>query len=194
MNNCPNPGPHQNWIYQPSNTYFFLGDQNASYYIFPYEVDLETEIMIKGRYPFARHFSFHIASLPSRRTVDSVAGRELLPDPRSTNPFLPGANWDATNRNNTLKIRFTAPPDGSNHFVPGAGNNVIYAGTLENGEPNRVGLIVLRIYVPSLGYDKTGGVGLPLITYCPAKKDKGHQNHAYAKNKKVISLLQGFQI
>jgi hypothetical protein len=28
-------------------------------------------------------------------------------------------------RNYTLKIRFTAPPDGSSHFVPGAGNKII---------------------------------------------------------------------
>lgn len=170
----PNPGPHQNWIYQPSNTYFFLVDQNAGYYTFPYEVDPKNEIVIRGRYPYARYFTFNIASIPSHRLVDSVVGSELIPDPGSTNPFLPGANWDATNRNYTLKIRFTAPPEGSNHFVPGAGNNVIYAGTLENGEPNRFGLIILRIYVPSIGYDKTGGVDLPFITYSPGKKDKGH--------------------
>lgn len=120
------PGPHQNWIYQPSNSYFFLGDQNASYYIFPYEVNPETEIVIKGRYPYARHFSITIANSPTHRLVDSVAGREIIPDPGSTNPFIPGANWDAPNRNYTLKIRFTAPPNGSDHFVPAAGNNVIY--------------------------------------------------------------------
>jgi hypothetical protein len=170
----PNPGPHQNWIYQPSNTYFFLGDQNASYYTFPYEVDPKIEIVIRGRYPYARYFTFNIASIPSHRLVDSVVGSELIPDPGSTNPFLPGANWDAINRNYTLKIRFTAPPEGSNHFVPGAGNNVIYAGTLENGEPNRFGLIILRIYVPSIGYDKTGGVDLPFITYSPG----GHRTHS----------------
>lgn len=175
----PSPGPHQNWIYQPSNTYFFLGDQNASYYTFPYEVDPKTEIVIRGRYPYARYFTYNIASIPSHRLVDSVVGSELIPDPGSTNPFLPGANWDATNRNYTLKIRFTAPPEGSTHFVPGAGNNVIYAGTLENGEPNRFGLIILRIYVPSLGFDKTGGVDLPYITYSTEKKDNRHR--AYFK-------------
>jgi hypothetical protein len=181
MSECLTPGPHQNWIYQPSNSYFFLGDQNASYYIFPYEVNPKNEIIIKGRFPYVRHFSFTVANTPTHRLVDSVAGRELIPDPGSTNPFLSGANWDATNRNYTLKIRFTAPPDGSNHFVPSAGNNVIYAGTLENGAPNRFGLIILRIYVPSIGYDKTGGVDLPFITYCSAIQEKEYHNNSCLK-------------
>jgi hypothetical protein len=181
MNNCPNPGPHQNWIYQPSNTYFLLGDHNANYYIFPYEVDHKTEIVIKGQYPYARHFSLNVAG-QFNLAVESAAGRELLPDPGSTNPFLPGANWNAKNRNYTLKIRFTSPPHGSNKFVPAPGNNVIYADTLENGQPNRRGFIVLRIYVESIGYeDKTGGVGLPFITYCPAKKEKDHRIHSFDK-------------
>ncbi|MDE5414255.1 hypothetical protein [Alkalihalobacterium chitinilyticum] len=184
--NGPIPGPHQNWIYQPSNSYFFLGDHNASYYTFPYEVDPKTEIVIRGRYPYARYFTFNIASIPSHRLVDSVVGRELIPDPGSTNPFMPGANWDATNRNYTLRIRFTAPPEGSNHFVPGAGNNVIYAGTFKNGEPNRFGMIVLRIYVPSIGYDKTGGVDLPFITYS-SEKDKGHRTHCNFESSSLYS-------
>lgn len=163
--NVPHPGPHQNWIYQPSDTYFFLGDHNASYYIFPYEADPTTEIVIRGRYPYARYFTFNVANIPTHRLVDAIVGRDLIPDPGSTNPFFPGGNWDATNRNYTLKIRFTEPPEGSNLFVPDAGNNVIYAGTLESGAPNRTGFIILRIYVPSIGYDKTGGVDLPFITY-----------------------------
>ncbi|WHY91655.1 hypothetical protein QNK12_29330 [Neobacillus cucumis] len=176
MNNCPNPGPHQDWIHQPSNTYFLLGDYNANYNIYPYEVDPEIKIVIKGQYPYARYFSFNIAG-QFNLGVGSVVDRELLPDPGSTNPFLPGANWDAKNRNYALKIRFTAPPNGSDPFVPGAGNNIMYAGTLANGMPTKRGFITYRVYVPSIGYDTTGGVGLPFITYCPVKMDKRHQPH-----------------
>ena len=39
------------------------------------------------------------------------------------------------------RIRFTAPPEGSNHFVPGAGNNVVYTGTLKNGS-DRFGILL----------------------------------------------------
>jgi hypothetical protein len=176
MNNCPNPGPHQNWIHQPSNTYFVLGDYNASYNIFPYEVNPENEIVIKGQYPYARYFSFNIAG-EFNLAVTTVVDHQLIPDPGSTNPFLPGANWDAKNRNYTLKIRFTTPPNGSDHFVPGAGNNIIYAGTLANGTPHRRGFIIYRVYVPSISYDTTGGVGLPIITYCPVKKDDRPHYH-----------------
>lgn len=191
----PTPGSHQNWIYQPSNSFYFTADQNASYYFFPYEVDPKNDIVIKGRYPYARYFSFHITGIPFLQFVGSVLGRELIPDPGSTNPFLPGADWDATSRNYTLKVRFTAPPEGSNHFLPAAGNNVIYAGSLENGEPNRYGgAIFLRIYVPSIGYDQTGGVELPFITYCNAKHDKGHQTHSKFKKQESSCLFsEGFK-
>ncbi|WP_093054206.1 hypothetical protein [Salipaludibacillus aurantiacus] len=156
-------------------------------------MDADTDIVIKGRFPYVRHFSFTVANSPTHRLVDSVAGREFIPDPGSTNPFLPGANWGAQNRNYTLKVRFTNPPEESNHFVPGAGNNVIYAGTLENGEPNRPGgLIILRVYVPSIGYDKTGGVDLPFITYCPAKKGKRHLSSSYAEKQEGYYHSEGF--
>lgn len=103
--------------------------------------------------------------------IATAPDRVLVPDPGSTNPFLPGADLNADNRNYTIKIRSTPPPQGSEHFVPEAGNNTFYAGTLKDGASNRFGFIGFRIYVPSIGYDKAGGVGLPKITYCAAKKD-----------------------
>lgn len=99
---------------------------------------------------------------------------------------MPGADWNADNRNYTVKIRFTAPPQGSDHFVPEAGNNTFYAGTLKDGSPNKVGLIGYRIYVPSISYDKLGGVGLPKITYCAAEKDCRNTNIAGTVNKTTL--------
>lgn len=58
-------GPNQKWIHQPSNTYLFLVDYNASYNIFPYEVNPETEVVIKGQYPYARYFSFNVIGEPT---------------------------------------------------------------------------------------------------------------------------------
>lgn len=167
------PGTPQHWIHQPSDSYLFRGDHHCSYNIFPYEVDPENEMVIHGRYPYAAYFSITVIG-ELNLFVASAVDHELMPDPGSTNPFLPGANWDAKNRSYTLKVRFTAPPEGSDHFIPGAGNNIIYAGTLTNGAPNRHGLVVLRIYAASIGYDKkTGGVGFPAITYCAARPYPG---------------------
>ena len=104
--------------------------------------------------------------------IATAPDRVLIPDPGNTNPFLPGANWNTDNRNYTIKIRSTPPPQSSEHFIPEAGNNTFYAGTLKDSTPNKFGLIGIRIYVPSIGHDKTGGVGLPKITYCTAKKDR----------------------
>ncbi|MBV7272828.1 hypothetical protein I6U48_07865 [Clostridium sp. PL3] len=160
----------QKWIQQPSNSLLMLGDFNANYYVFPYEVNPDIEIVIKGQFPYARYMSFTLAGQIDT-VIATASDRMLIPDPGSTNPFLPGADWNADNRNYTIKIRSTAPPQGSDHFVPEAGNNTLYAGTLKDGTPNRFGLIGLRIYVPSIGYDQTGGVGLPKITYCAAKKN-----------------------
>lgn len=193
MTKCPTPGPHQKWTHLASDTYLLRADHNCSYNTFPYVVDQEMEIVIKGRYPYARYFSFEVTD-QVHRFVASAVDSKLIPDPGSTNPFLPGANWDAKNRNYTLKIRFTAPPEGSDHFVPGAGNNIIYAGTLPNGAPNIQGLIILRIYAASIGYDeKTGGVGFPIITYCAARQHKGHRAHSSLEKQENNLFSVGFQ-
>jgi len=147
-----------------------LGDFNANYYVFPYEVDPYIVIVIKGKFPYARYMSFTLAGQLDN-VITTAPDKALIPDPGSTTPFLPCADWNANNRNYTIKIRSTPPPKGSEHFVPEAGNNTFYAGTLKDGTPNKWGLIGLRIYVPSIGYDKTGGVGLPKITYCAAKNN-----------------------
>lgn len=175
----------QKWIYQPSDSLLMLGDFNANYYVFPYEVDPDTEIVIKGQFPYVRYMSFTLIGQVDT-IIATAPDQALIPDPGSTNPFLPGADWNADNRNYTIKICPTAPPQGSQHFVPEAGNNTFYAGTLKDGSPNKFGLIGLRIYVPSLGYDKTGGVGLPKITYCSAKNNCRKTNISGALEKNVL--------
>lgn len=147
-----------------------LGDFNANYYAFPYKVNPDVEIVIKGQFPYARYISFTLSGQLDN-VITTAPDKALIPDPGSTNPFLPCTNWNANNRNYTIKILSTAPPQGSEHFVPEAGNNTFYAGTLKDGTPNKFGLIGFRIYVPSIGYDKTGGVDLPKITYCAAKNN-----------------------
>lgn len=164
-----------NWIHQPSNNLGMLGDYNASYNTFPYAVDPDVEIVIKGQFPYARYLSFSVIG-KADLTIATIPDYKLIPDLGSINPFLQGADWNAKNRSYTLKIRFTAPPEGSDHFVPGAGNNIVYAGTMPNGVPNTHGTIGLRIYVPSIGYDNTGGVGFPKIMYVPATTDRTYSN------------------
>lgn len=160
----------QKWIHQPSNSLLMLGDFNANYYVFPYKVDTDIEIVIKGQFPYARYMSFTLTGQKDN-VIATAADKALIPDCGSSNPFLPGVDWNVENRNYTIKILSTPPPHGSEHFVPEAGNNTFYAGTLKDGTPNKFGLIGLRIYVPSIGYDKIGGVELPKITYCTPKKN-----------------------
>ena len=175
----------QRWIHQPSDSLLMLGDFNCNYNVFPYAVDPDTEIVIKGQFPYARYMSFTLTGQIDT-VIANAPDRVLIPDPGSTNPFLPGADWDADNRNYTIKIRSTAPPHGSEHFVPEAGNNTFYAGTLKDGSPNGFGFIGLRIYVPSMGYDKTGGVCLPKITYCTTKNDCKNRKNAGTLNNTIL--------
>jgi len=171
----------QKWIHEPSNNVGLLGDFNASYNGFPYSVDPNVEIVIKGQFPYARYLSFGVIG-KADLTIATIPDYKLIPDPGSTNPFWPGADWNSKKRNYTLKIRFTAPPAGAEHFVPGAGNNIVYAGTMPSGVPNTQGTISLRIYVPSIGYDETGGVGFPEIRYFPASRDERYSNKVEPTN------------
>ena len=176
-NNVPPPSLPSNiqkWIHESSDSLTLLGDFNASYNTFPYSALPNVEIVIKGQFPYARYLSFSVIG-EADLTIATIPDRELIPDTGSTNPFLPDADWNTKNRNYTLKIRFTAPPEGAEHFVPGAGNNIVYAGTLKSGLPNTRGTIGLRIYVPSIGYDDiTGGVGFPEIMYSHMPNDRSY--------------------
>lgn len=189
QNSVPSPPllpSMQNWIHQPSDNLGMLGDYNASYNTFPYSVDPDVEIVIKGQFPYARYLSFSVIG-KADLTIATIPDYEIIPDPGSINPFLNGADWNAKNRDYTLKIRFTAPPEGSDHFVPGAGNNIVYAGSMLNGAANKHGTIELRIYAPSMGYDHTGGVGLPKIMYVPTLKDRTYSQIVERTNQTTFS-------
>jgi hypothetical protein len=131
-----------------------------------YEVSTDTipaggKIVVHGRFPHSRFFSFTITS-PLGVLHSYLYDVNIKPDKGSTNPFLPGANRNATQRSYTVTIVDQADP-GPGHEQP----NTVYAGVA--GQPaGQAFTIAVRTYLPDKGRDFTGGAGAPIVTYVAA--------------------------
>ena len=132
-------------------------DTNASYWSYTYRAVPGTELVIRGTYPRARYFSFHVYQ-PSGVPLDSVYDARISPDRGSTNPFAghgarPGA------RRYTAHVVFTAKPTAPRP-------NTLYAGqSAIGGTPNTSGILMLRVYVPTEPSSPQGSVPLPTVTW-----------------------------
>ncbi|MEX2196249.1 MAG: hypothetical protein WD844_13265 [Thermoleophilaceae bacterium] len=89
------------------------------------------------------------------RPTDALADQEIVADAGSTNPFLEGARRDAEMRDYTVRIVPGTPPPG------GREPNTVYLASA--GRAAYEGGILYRVYIPDLGTDDTGGVGLPEV-------------------------------
>jgi hypothetical protein len=87
---------------------------------------------------------------------------QIHPDAGSTNPFVAGANRDATKRSYSLRLVQQVAPSGSSRPP-----NTLYGGqtvqTLSLSQNEAV--VIYRVYVPDKGKDDAGGTGLPHITF-----------------------------
>ena len=137
----------------PNNANTLLLDKSAVYWLGAYQAVPGTRIRITGEFPHSRYMSFNLYDVAAR-SIDSLPDVEIQPDSESMNPFLPGANRDATERRYTVYIDFGSPP-----ATPAP--NTLYAGTSQAGQPNVNGTFWYRVYVPDQGLDDMGGVGLP---------------------------------
>src|SRR5256714_13013805 len=131
-------------------------DSSAQYWSAEYKAVPGTRIRIDGIFPYARYTSWNVYD-PVLRPFAKKSDFELAPDSGSANPFLPGADR-------------TTPPDQRHYtlfitFDPNdqPGPNTIYV----DPSKNPAGVFTLRVYVPDLGRDSTGGVGLPQVTWEP---------------------------
>jgi hypothetical protein len=131
-------------------------DSSAQYWSAHYKAVPGTRIRIDGVFPYARYTSWNVYD-PILRPFAKKSDFELVPDPGSTNPFLPGADrtTPVEQRHYTLFITFD-PADRP-------GPNTIHVDPAKNP----AGAFTLRVYVPDAGRDETGGVGLPQVTWEP---------------------------
>jgi hypothetical protein len=145
-----------------------FADLHANYPGHYFKVDPSLEMVIQGEYPHCRYFSL-VAYDAANLAIAALHDSEIAPDPGSVNPFLPGADWNASQRRYTVIVRFTPPPAGEGPAVVRGGQaargNIVYAGLQADGKPNPAGLLAYRRYLPSQGYDVKGGVPMPLVYY-----------------------------
>jgi hypothetical protein len=129
-------------------------DSSAQYWSAEYKAVPGTRIRIDGIFPYSRYTSWNVYD-PALRPFAKKSDFELTPDAGSANPFLPGADRTTPpdQRHYTLFITF----DPADHPGP----NTIYV----DPSKNPTGVFTLRVYVPDLGRDSTGGVGLPQVTW-----------------------------
>jgi hypothetical protein len=117
-------------------------------------------IVLHGRFPHARFFSFTITS-PALQLRNYLYDDNIKPDRGSTNPFLPGADRNAQRRSYTVTI-VDQPDPGPGHRSP----NTLYAGVA--GQVSAPFVLGERVYLPDRGRDFTGGAGDPTASYVAA--------------------------
>lgn len=142
-NLLPAPGPFQNPNLWP--------DKRPTYFLGEMALPAGATLTLKGRFPYARFFNFSIYLFERHTFVNapdgSRDGYDIEPDAGSTNPFRPGANREAKERNFTLHVVAADQPAN----VADRGRNTVYIG--KDGKTVMAGF---RIYVSDRGYDGSG--------------------------------------
>ena len=120
-------------------------DTNATYWVMPLDLNRWRQMVIHGQYPDARFFNFSTYTA-SGSFIDSLYDAKISPDVGSANRFTEGSPDNPGNY--TVTIGATNP--GSSNLLSVAGS--------------RFAFVVYRVYLPDVGVDKTGGVGVPAVT------------------------------
>jgi hypothetical protein len=141
--------------YQHANLY---PDPNSTYWFAIMEMPAGSLLTLKGRFPHGRYLQYALyRSDPLggfTATGEAFVDNQIQPDPGSTNPFVPGADRRAENRAYSLTIANVDAPEDPADREP----NTLYAGV-----GNKI-QIVYRVYLPDVGCDGSGDVGLPTYT------------------------------
>ena len=85
-----------------------IPDYNANYFTYAFMRTDEAKyvgLRLKGEFGYARYMSFNIYRIHQSPSYGALTDVELLPAPGSVNPFLPGADPDATDRAYVLAVQ-----------------------------------------------------------------------------------------
>ncbi len=138
------------WVLKvdPAAVNVLFPDEAAHYWTLALPLAPGESLLLSGRYPHSRYFSFtsYDAAL---RSVDGIADVEIAPDPGSSNPFRPRADRGAARRGYTVRV--VSDP------VPGTpARNTLYTGSA-------LATVIYRNYRQDRGLGEDGGVGLPRV-------------------------------
>jgi hypothetical protein len=125
-------------------------DTQSTYFLSRFALPAGSTLTLRGEFPRARYFKF--ALYKSERgtfvsTGENLAGKAIVPDPGSTNPFVIGNSRLSVLRDYTVSIVAQDPPKDAKDRIP----NTLYAGT--NGGDLQM---VVRIYLSDQGSDGAG--------------------------------------
>ena len=139
-------------------------DGQSTYFIGRMALPAGSSLSLNFSYPHTRYFQFALYTWNGQTFVstgEAFAGKDIVPDEGSTNPFRVGANRLAVKRNFTLRILAEdAPQNAGDRAV-----NTLYAGAA-GGDLQ----FVTRIYLADQGWDGAGwgpasspdpGLGMP---------------------------------
>ncbi len=115
-----------------------LPDSNVNYFLYSFKriKDSPVGIRIKGQYGDARYMSYNVYDNNTLSSVASIVDMKITPDAGNENPFLPGANPSAANRNYTVNI------------CPNTVDSTLYSNTLRYDDKIENVGIILRYYIP----------------------------------------------
>lgn len=134
-------------------------DEAATYWVTLLPIPAGGHIEVKGEFPHARYTSLTTFT-SQQQSIDGINDTQIVPDPGSTNPFLPGADRRAVKRSYTLRVVSAQVP------ASGRAPNTVYTtsadGKRTGGPLQRLSL---RIYEGDLGQGIKGGVPLPKLTF-----------------------------
>lgn len=131
-------------------------DAAANYWVADVPLPAGGRIEVSGRFPHARYMSLIDYSAASQ-AIDGLADYQIAPDGGSSNPFLVGANRNATRRSYTVKVVSGSVP------ASGRARNTIYTSNGTKVSPPGSVVLIYRVYEADRGLDITGGTGLPRL-------------------------------
>ena len=131
-------------------------DLNATYWGRPLVPSLGGRLVVRGEFPAARYFSFHVYD-EKLVPLDSIYDRQVVPDAGSSNPYLRAPRLGSGNHY-TIYVDFTAKPTNP---AP----NTLYVGNTPQGTPTPEGTLMYRVYVSNNASEPAGNVPLPQVTW-----------------------------
>ncbi|MGW8320719.1 MAG: hypothetical protein ACWGSD_04125 [Thermodesulfobacteriota bacterium] len=145
-------GPYDIYINPDLNLGF--PDTGAVYWSAKCTIPEGAVLELLCKYAHARYISINSYDAANGVPTDALNDVQILPDPGSENPFLPGARRNTVyGRDFTITILNEFPPEDPDQRLP----NTLYAKAGDQGEV----ALIWRTYVPDKNRDITGGVGLP---------------------------------
>ena len=179
------------WLRGPASADPYLNvaypDAATFYWAAVFSTPAGAKLSFEGKFPHSRYMSF-ISYDEAGRPVESVADYLIKPMAGSTNPFLPGADRTAANREYSLGV-VDAKLSGNlktGMNLSGEQRDVLHTPQYGGGQQ----VVLYRIYAVDKGTDETAGAGLPtpVLTLADGKVLRGAEVCPAMKTRQPLQL------